>query len=405
MRLSAADCVRALLSQMRNRRAPATTHGPTRLRPEALEDRRLLAPVLAGDAFTDHCDVKLTHEYEFAWDGTAFRSVASQVVAVNGTDGRDEVHVQPYGEDRVLIRIQCQGGGSDSLIVDPAQITRVYFRGHDGNDYFRNTTAIASNVDGGAGSDEIHGGSAGDLLRGGSGNDFLFGNRGLDHLDGGAGNDIAHGGQDSDRLLGGLGNDILYGHDARDTLFGDEGDDHLYGGADADTIRGGRGNDVILGEGGSDLLFGDQDHDRLYGDWLTDRWTDYGNDRIFGGSGNDLLLGGLGDDSLHGENGDDLLRGGRGSDDLFGGFGGDTLHGDSGDDYLDGGLDCDNDVLYGGSGGDTFVAHRYYHSFTLGYTTQSEDRRDFSAFSGDTITVIDHGYRSVCVYYVGVWTI
>lgn len=94
-----------------------------------------------------------------------------------------------------------------------------------------------------------------------------------------------------------------------------------------------------------------------------------GADAFYGSWGNDTLLGFTGNDILRGNAGRDYLDGGNGNDDLSGGEGSDTLFGGEGDDLLNGTGSFDQgrweqDVLWGGTGSDTFVlgdeAKTYY---------------------------------------------
>ncbi len=84
-----------------------------------------------------------------------------------------------------------------------------------------------------------------------------------------------------------------------------------------------------------------------------------GNDTISGGEGVDVIQGGLGDDVLSGLVGDDTLIGGDGQDVLKGGAGDDLLSGQGGDDMLFGDTGADaptpddgDDTLSGGLGSD-----------------------------------------------------
>lgn len=136
------------------------------------------------------------------------------------------------------------------------------------------------------------------------------------------------------------------------TAYGDAGNDTLNGGNTDDLLFGGDGYDTLYGNGGNDYLNGGNQ-----GDFLD------------GGRGNDTLTGESGDDQLRGGDGDDYLRGGDGFDSLFGDFGSDVLYGDAGNDNLDGGWDSANDLLYGGTGADTFMQH-YNHTWWGGYVAE-----------------------------------
>lgn len=86
-----------------------------------------------------------------------------------------------------------------------------------------------------------------------------------------------------------------------------------------------------------------------------------GADTIAGTEGSDNgslplyppLYGTSGDDEIHGKRGDDLLFGRGGNDSLDGGPGADALYGEAGDDALGGGV-FSRDLLYGGTGNDTY---------------------------------------------------
>src|SRR5689334_11906253 len=72
---------------------------------------------------------------------------------------------------------------------DPAVVSKVLFLGNDGNDNFRNDTAIPCTAMGNAGYDELVGGSGNDSLYGGDDGDTLEGRGGNDLLVGGLGGD------------------------------------------------------------------------------------------------------------------------------------------------------------------------------------------------------------------------
>jgi Ca2+-binding RTX toxin-like protein len=72
---------------------------------------------------------------------------------------------------------------------------------------------------------------------------------------------------------------------------------------------------------------------------------------VLGGGGNDVIYGGSQGDSLVGGDGTDLIAGRNGNDTIDGGDGGDFLYGEAGDDCIAGG--GGNDWMYGGDGNDT----------------------------------------------------
>ncbi|HWS33529.1 MAG TPA: calcium-binding protein [Actinoplanes sp.] len=165
---------------------------------------------------------------------------------------------------------------------------------------------------------------------------------------------------------------------------------------------------VADGGAGADTLVGGPKADKLYGD----RWSKYGNDKIYGGDGNDYIdagdgadfvSGGNGNDTIdgdtnvvtepgrpgndviHGGNGNDTLGGFGGEDRLFGGNGNDGLDGDDGRDTLDGGAGSDvligdldparlaADVMRGGAGVDEVRYSHYTKAVTVDLDGASRD--------------------------------
>ncbi|MDB5352192.1 MAG: type secretion target repeat protein [Planctomycetota bacterium] len=142
------------------------------------------------------------------------------------------------------------------------------------------------------------------------------------------------------------------------SAWGNDGNDELDGGIGNDTLFGGNGSDKVRGFIGNDTLFGS---DANGGGPATD------HDTLFGGEGSDTVSGGAGNDEIYGDettstgkDGNDFLNGNGGNDTLHGGDGLDVLDGGAGDDFLDGGDDFNSDVLFGGSGADTFKLNLAY---------------------------------------------
>jgi Ca2+-binding RTX toxin-like protein len=149
------------------------------------------------------------------------------------------------------------GAGVDQAVpFAPGMVTQVIFRGLEGEDYFRNDTAIPSIAYGGKGDDDLHGGSGIDKLFGEDGNDCLCGRDGDDWMYGGNGSDLLHGWGGDDHLFGDAGNDVLIGGDGNDWLDGGLGADLLEGLAGADHLDGGNDFDVdqLFGGGGGNVL-------------------------------------------------------------------------------------------------------------------------------------------------------
>jgi Ca2+-binding RTX toxin-like protein len=166
-------------------------------------------------------------------------------------------------------------------------------------------------------------------------------------------------------FFGGGGDDVFNDPaSVQATAYGDAGNDTLNGGNANDTLFGGDGYDTLYGNGGNDYLNGGNQDDYLNG-----------------GDGNDTLAGESGNDQMRGGDGDDTLHGGDGFDSLSGDFGSDVLYGDAGNDYLNGGWDGSNDLLYGGTGADTFV--QYYNPTWWGGYVAEDTLADKNDSEGD----------------------
>jgi Ca2+-binding RTX toxin-like protein len=108
----------------------------------------------------------------------------------------------PYG-DPLDVRIEST--------FSVADVQRIVFSGHAGNDTFINNNSIVSRAHGDGGNDRLWGGSGADDLYGDEGSDEIRGRGGNDVLYGGAGNDVLIGGTDAaiDQLDGGTGADTF----------------------------------------------------------------------------------------------------------------------------------------------------------------------------------------------------
>ncbi len=319
---------------------------------ENLEDRRLMAGSVELDGGT---------------------------LRIEGTSANDTVQVQYYQNDsNYILVMRTHSGHTHTRYFRTSDVDLVQFSGKDGNDYFRNDTSIRSYANGGNGNDTLIGGSNRDMLAGDAGNDQLWARGGNDSVYGASGNDYMRGGSGNDLMFGASGNDTVYGESGNDTLYGGYGDDYLVGGSQNDNMFGGSGNDIMWGEGGADNMYGDAGYDTMYGG--------IGNDFMRGWRRSRrecMLSGGAGGDKLYGQDGDDILDGGSGNDALRGGKGSDFLSGGSGNDYLDGG-NGSYDIIYGGSGSDTFVRHSH-RSYWL---NDNDKFMDFSKGDGDRTKTI-----------------
>ena len=178
-----------------------------------------------------------------------------------------------------------------------------------------------------------------DLVNGDNGVDVILGQSGTDRLKGNAGDDYVEGDQGSDAIEGNTGNDDLVGGSS--TVQSGSGTATVGQPDTADAVWGGPGDDVITGDNALVLRTGPRTSttDRLGTDTpgtrmtsrnitlydlngssplATPNATQFGDDRLSGGSGvdvaygqdgNDQMSGGPNDDYLEGNGGDDILRG------------------------------------------------------------------------------------------------
>jgi hypothetical protein len=90
-------------------------------------------------------------------------------------------------------------------------------------------------------------------------------------LAGGFGNDNLQGGANADTIHGDVGDDAIHGHTGDDVLYGDADADKLFGGDGMDILHGGIGNDslVSIDNTTSDALFGEAGLDSFWADEIT----------------------------------------------------------------------------------------------------------------------------------------
>jgi Ca2+-binding RTX toxin-like protein len=302
----------------------------------------------------------------------------------------------------------CASSGELALCLAEAEDT-VNVELLDGNDRAVVISPFGTNLCGGLGEDTLTGGlgpdfiageGGGDMMEGGLGNDvFITDAAGCDRsqagppaanlADGGGGDDGLVGGNGRDSLSGGEGNDTLLGArvesgaagDVRDDLMGGTGDDSLVGYDGDDVLTGGPGADLLAGAAGDDQELGGDGNDQL--GMTVNQASAVGSDPVQPDAGRDLLDAGAGDDLLNAGPGGTILNFGlegaiaafeasipNGGDDLVGGAGRDTVtyvnlalpvratidgvpddgSGGEGDNVRP-----DNEVLVGGSAGDTLI--------------------------------------------------
>ena len=364
------------MSLFREKKNTRITRKNSKLCVQKLEDRKLMAA-----------------DFGFGQNWLPEIEVNGSVVEIQGSWLSDdaEVEVSDRGtddpsDDIVLVRV------SNALDSDVQTfqkydaegndyISKIVFRGQNGNDRFDNNSDISSWAYGGNGNDRLEGGTDVDHLFGQAGDDVLIGKAGNDKLFGSSGDDDLWGQNGDDYLRGGSGADYLNGGQHNDELRGDTGDDSLIGSGGRDLLRGGHGDDHLNGSSGHDTLMGES-----------------GTDSLFGMLGNDLLHGGDGNDYLYGGDNNDLLIGGDGSDRIYGQNGHDTLYAGDLDinAYVAGASfqmpminkldDDDDDFLHGGAGEDTFAIGDY----------------DFLEIGTDSLVDYEAGER---VKYMDEWSI
>lgn len=208
--------------------------------------------------------------------------LAGGVLRINGTEGKDTIHVRQLNQQLKVDRTPIQTTSGQRLSqVAVTRVSKIEVRARGGDDLVQITTTVGRNS-------RVHIPTV--IVWAGAGND---------------------------RVLGGAGKDLIYGDGGNDTLDGRGGDDRLLGGAGNDRLLGGGGRDVLLGEAGNDVLSGGADRDILDGG--------AGNDVLLGGSGDDRLEGGTGRNRLRGEQGNDLLISSNRLDEVQGGPGRNTI--------------------------------------------------------------------------------
>ncbi|MDA0179634.1 hypothetical protein OJ997_04950 [Solirubrobacter phytolaccae] len=139
-------------------------------------------------------------------------------------------------------------------------------------------TAMAAQIGGTAGNDQIRGTVKADVIDGAAGDDQINARRGADTVTGGEGNDLLRGGWGADRQFGGAGNDTIYAGVGRDETWGEDGDDTLWALARADVhgkndtagdvLHGGNGNDTFrTRDGEADTIDCGPGVDTVYADF------------------------------------------------------------------------------------------------------------------------------------------
>jgi hypothetical protein len=265
---------------------------------------------------------------------------------------------------------------------DPAQVTRIYFFGGAGDDFFTNTTAIPCTASG-TGSDNFVGGAGDDLLTGGAGPNVIEGGGGTDTFVAGSGdNRFMVSSTDLGSLtINGQANGY---HNVLDfSQFGPSGITLDLGKTAKQTVH-------------TQKLVPDLSLQLVKAGVIQEVWGSPFDDIITGGSGDNVIKGGAGIDKITGGFGNNTIDGGPGSDIITGGLGNNVIQGGSGDDTITGGPK--DNTIDGGGGTDTFFAGHGNNRFVvtatdLGTITVSGPANgyynilDFSNFGPSGVTV------------------
>ena len=291
------------------------------------------------------------------------------------------------------------GGGGDDLLLGQGGLDQLY--GGDGDDdlVMGPEAGLADIIDGGAGRDTLYYDSAVGFvvvnLSTGRGGGAAAGDTytSIEDVIGSAYGDSLYGDAAGNRLRGQAGDDVLVGNGGDDLLDGGDGNDHLYGGAGADLLIGGAGLDLARYDGAASAVGVDLGAQRGFaGEAAGDAYVSI--ESVVGSGFSDTLLGDAQANTLYGLGGDDILSGGGGDDQIYGNDGNDHIYGGPGADLLDGGAGFDflrfdtsgaarvivdltngvtsegdrlvsfegvvatdqNDILYGGAGGEVIYA-------------------------------------------------
>ncbi|HKG35181.1 MAG TPA: hypothetical protein VKA89_01950 [Solirubrobacterales bacterium] len=152
-------------------------------------------------------------------------------LVLKGADGPNEITISLDGmADEYVIRANgtidptetCSNppGDPNELRCPEDDIVGFTVRARGGNDdiIVKDSVAVSTILNGGAGLDDLVGGSNTDRLVGGDDDDVLVGRGGSDLLYGNNGRDVLRGGAGKDVLRGGPGRDVLHGGPDRDDV-------------------------------------------------------------------------------------------------------------------------------------------------------------------------------------------
>ena len=273
----AIEGMKALRADSKKRRA-RRQRDSVKLRPEALEDRRLLCTVST----------------------TCITQTGSELV-INGTAEDDRI-ILYAGDGGLVVSYQDGSAGTTNEHGPYYYLSNITINGLAGDDVITASTNVSQTMtlNGGDGNDYLAGGGQDDLINGDDDDDDIHGANGNDTLNGGNGDEEIRGREGDDTIQGNAGEDDISGGDGNDTIYGDDMGAQTTG--DDDRIDGGTGDDLLHGNGGNDNISGGSGADILVGD--------DGNDDLYGRQGNDVIIGGAQGDNLQGNGGHDVLAGG-----------------------------------------------------------------------------------------------
>ena len=230
---------------------------------------------------------------------------------------------------RIVMHLEDGDDGVGFASTFPAIAVEVY--GGDGKDQLKGYGATNALLDGGAGNDILKGWQTDETLRGGPGDDEIEGSGGNDYIEAGDGNDTlrpdTYYGPGNDYVDGGAGFDLIDDYTVPDADYHPPVSLTMDG--VANDGRPGESDNVMNIEKveshvSGTLSGGDGDDDfRIFAN------IDEGNSVMAGNGGNDKLIAGDYTDQLDGGPGNDMLNGGYGNDTITGGPGQDTIQGDA----------------------------------------------------------------------------
>lgn len=205
-------------------------------------------------------DCEAQHVAEVYVSTTSF---GSEALRVRGTSAPERLSVSETtdGTHRVTSDRAFRAGPGCLQITDTVascrgELDEIVMSGESGNDTLASASSVRSDLDGGAGDDELRTGTSSDIVTGGDGTDTVtYADRAtpvLIEADRGG----AEHGRERDELRG---VEVIVGGGADDeltavggqTLVGGPGDDVLEGGTGADTLRGDAGDDVLIADDGA----------------------------------------------------------------------------------------------------------------------------------------------------------